>query len=173
MLNRFSFLRWWSITLALKTEWTRPCFIDLWPSGITDWTRQTKDSHIFLCIESPTNIVLFPWIFLSAMFGSNLNFIVKNLSIVEINSVFHLHGNFNVIFELTWQPWQDAVIRSPFPVKIIWIISSILSTRILSVNIWTSCMCVEWLNRSIEHPFSIIEAAFLGIKHKPIICWIV
>lgn len=65
-------------TLALKIEWERFFCMDLLSSGMTNSTIHTMDRHWPLCIESPTNISLFPLSFSSSLFGSNLEPTCKN-----------------------------------------------------------------------------------------------
>lgn len=164
------------ITLALKTEWTRPLFIDFFFSGMIPCTIQTKDSHWFLCSESPTNNSLFPWSFLSASSGLNLPNIFSKFK-MWLTWVTHLHTpqweKKSRWIKQNVEVWhlrrQGAIFWLPLPMEVIRIIPSILDTRKLPVYVWTACVWVQRLQWTVKHPFSICSIALFWVKIEPII----
>jgi hypothetical protein len=154
-------------TLALKTEWTSPLCIDFCFWGMIHSTKQIKDSHWFLCNESPTNSNLFPWSFLRANIGLKLQQKNKNF-----HFSIHLNHPNKHINKTSWYqklPWQGTIFWLPLPMLIIRIISTIFYTRKLSIYIWTSYVSVDRLYWLVKNPFSIGNVAFFWVKFKSVI----
>ena len=68
-----------------------------------------------------------------------------------------------------FSPRQVAVLWLPFPVTVVKIKPTIFDTRKLPVDVWTTSICVQRLDRTVEHPLPMSNIALFRVKLELVI----